>query len=185
MKIDRQLLRVGPGVPVFGPVKDKNNRPRTIPLPDFVVEGLSAHISSYNLGAEGLIFSGRTCGAIPRSTFSDTWRAAAEPLGIAKGDGFHLLRHFYASLVIERGLSVKSIQECPGHRSATITLDVYGRLWPHTEDLTRTAVDEAFGTLRAHSAHASGRFVPKLQLKSVVTVSRPVGGILFSPCGPW
>jgi integrase len=154
VKIDRQLLRVGGGAPVFGPVKDKNNRPRTIPLPDFVVEELSAHVSKYNLGAEGLIFSGPNGGPLPRSTFSDMWRAAAEPLGIAKGDGFHLLRHFYASLLIESGQSVKSIQERLGHQSAVITLDVYGHLWPEGEDLTRTAVDDAFAKLRAHSAHA-------------------------------
>jgi integrase len=139
---------------VFGPVKDKNNRPRTIPLPAFVVEELSAHVSKYNLGVEGLIFSGPNGGPLPRSTFSDMWRAAAEPLGIAKGDGFHLLRHFYASLLIESGQSVKSIQERLGHRSAVITLDVYGHLWPEGEDLTRTAVDDAFAKLRAHSAHA-------------------------------
>jgi integrase len=71
VKIDRRLLRVGAGAPVFGPVKDKSNRPRSIPLPDFVVEGLSAHVSRYNLGTEGLIFSGPNGGPIPRSTFSD------------------------------------------------------------------------------------------------------------------
>jgi integrase len=49
---------------------------------------------------------------------------------------------------------MKSVQERLGHRSAVITLDVYGHLWPSGEDLTRTAVDDAFGKLRAHSAHA-------------------------------
>ncbi len=154
VKIDRQLLRVGIGkTPVFGPVKDKSNRPRTIPLPDFVVDGLSTHIAKYGLGPEGLIFKGPNGGPLPRSTFSDTWRTAAEPLGIAKGEGFHLLRHFYASLLIESGQSVKSIQDRLGHRSAVITLDVYGHLWPEGEDLTRAAVDTAFGALRAQSAH--------------------------------
>ncbi|HEX3541227.1 MAG TPA: hypothetical protein VHT75_12395 [Acidimicrobiales bacterium] len=32
--IDRQMLRDGGGRPLFGPVKDRKNRPRTIPLPD-------------------------------------------------------------------------------------------------------------------------------------------------------
>jgi integrase len=164
VKIDRQLLRVGAGAPVFGPVKDKNNRPRTIPLPDFVVDGLSAHVSEFKLGPEGLIFSQANGRAIPRSTFSDVWRKAAGPLGIAKGDGFHLLRHFYASLLIESGQSVKSVRERLGHRSAVITLDVYGHLWPEGEDLTRTAVDVAFEKLRA--------------LTAWLTVSRPIGGTL-------
>jgi integrase len=49
---------------------------------------------------------------------------------------------------------VKSIQERLGHRSAVITLDVYGHLWPEGEDLTRTAVDDAFGKLCAHIARS-------------------------------
>ena len=84
---------------MFGRVKDKNNRARTIPLPDFVVEELSAHVYKYNLWAEGLIFSGPNGGPLPGSTFSDMWRSAVEPLGIAKRDGFHLLRHFYANVL--------------------------------------------------------------------------------------
>jgi integrase len=154
VKIDRQLLRVGAGkVPEFGPVKDKNNRARSIPIPDMVVDELLAHVAKYGLGKAGLLFSGPTGAPLPRSTFSDAWRAAAEPLGIAKGEGFHQLRHFYASLLKESGQSVKSIQERLGHQSAAITLDVYGHLWPEGEDLTRGAIEDAFENVRAHSAH--------------------------------
>lgn len=131
VRIDRQLLRLRCGtVPVFGPLKDKSNRPRTIPLPDFVVEELSAHVARFGLGPDGLLFTRPNGGPLPRTTFSDTWRAAGEPLGIAKGEGFHLLRHFYASLLINSGQSVKTIQERLGHQSAVITLDVCGHLWP-------------------------------------------------------
>ena len=154
VKIDRQLLRIGPGtVPVFGPLKDKNNRPRTIPLPDFVVEELSAHVARFDLGPKGLLFTGPKGGPMRRTTFSDTWRVVAEPLGIPKGDGFHQLRHFYASLLIHSGQSVKTIQEYLGHQSAVLTLDTYGHLWPEGEDLARGAVDDAFGSLRARIAH--------------------------------
>jgi hypothetical protein len=155
VKIDPQLLRVG--APVFGPVKGKNNRPRIILLPDFVVEEMSAHVSRYNLGADGLQFSGTNSGPLPRSTFSGMWRAAAEPLGIANGDGFHLLRRLKASLLIESGQFVKSVQEGLGDRSAVITLDVYGHPWPEGENLTRPAVDNAFAKLRGHGAHAQAR----------------------------
>ena len=54
---------------------------------------------------------------------------------------FHDLRHFYASLLISRGASVKVIQARLGHKSAVETLDTYGHLWPDDEDLTRQAVD--------------------------------------------
>jgi len=72
------------------------------------------------------------------------WREAAGPLGIANGDGFHQLRHFYVSPLIRAGESVKTVQVRLGHTSAQMTLDVYAGLWPD-EDKTRTAVDNVLG----------------------------------------
>jgi integrase len=161
VRIDRQLLRVGQeDKPLFGPLKDKSNRPRTIPLPDVVVDELSAHVARFGLGPEGLIFTGPRGGPIRRTTFSDTWRSVAEPLGIPSGEGFHQLRHFYASLLIHSGQSVKTIQEYLGHQSAVLTLDTYGHLWPEGEELTRDAVDDAFSPLRARIAHKSSTAAP-------------------------
>lgn len=70
---------------------------------------------------------------------------AAGPLGIAKGEGFHQLRHSYASLLIRAGESVKTVQIRLGHTSAQMTLDVYAGLGPEDEDRTRTAVDDVLG----------------------------------------
>lgn len=73
--------------------------------------------------------------------------------------GFHELRHYYASLLIDKGASVKTVQKRLGHKSAVETLDTYGHLWPDSEDQTRRAVDEALGSLAASSrpAEAAGR----------------------------
>jgi integrase len=140
--IDRQLVRDGGIVPVFGPVKDRKNRPRTIPLPDTVLAGLVEHVRVYGLGPDGLLFTNTKGLPIRRTTFSEMWQAAARPLGcIPSGDGFHQLRHFYASLLIHHGESVKVVQDRLGHSSATMTLDTYGHLWPDGEDRTRQAVD--------------------------------------------
>lgn len=144
VRVDRQLLRVTGDVPSLGPVKDKKNRPRTIPLPQTVVHALSAHVAAYGLGPQGLLYTSPRGGPVRRQTFSDMWRAAAGPLGIPKGDGYHQLRHFYASVLIRAGESVKVVQERLGHTSATLTLDVYGHLWPEDEDRTRDAVDAVF-----------------------------------------
>jgi hypothetical protein len=57
---------------------------------------------------------------------------------------FHDLRHYYASLLIHAGESVKTVQARLGHASAIETLDTYGHLWPDSEDRTRQAVDDAF-----------------------------------------
>ena len=143
--IDRQLTRVAGGAPDFGPVKDKKNRPRTIPLPDVVVDALAVHCARWEPEPGGLVFTNSSGGPIARSTFSDVWRKVADPLGIPSGEGFHTLRHFYASLLIHHGESVKVVQERLGHSSAQMTLDTYSHLWPESDDSTRVAVDAVLG----------------------------------------
>jgi len=160
--IDRQLTRVVGAEPVFGPVKDKKNRPRTIPLPDVVVNVLAEHCARWKPEPCGLVFTNERGGPIARSTFSDVWRRAADPLGIPSGDGFHILRHFYASLLIHHGESVKVVQERLGHSSAQMTLDVYSHLWPDSEDETRTAVDSVLlEPFVSASCHMDGQLANK------------------------
>ena len=65
--------------------------------------------------------------------------------GFPDGTGIHDLRHFYASLLIRHGESVKVVQDRLGHASAMETLDTYGHLWPDSEDRTRAAVDAVLG----------------------------------------
>lgn len=57
----------------------------------------------------------------------------------------HSLRHFYASLLIRHGESVKVVQSRLGHATAAETLDTYSHLWPDSEDQTRAAVDLVLG----------------------------------------
>lgn len=79
---------------------------------------------------------------LSRTWFSRAvWRPAVKKAELPDGLPFHDLRHFYASLLISRGASVKVIQARLGHKSAVETLDTYGHLWPDDEDLTRQAVD--------------------------------------------
>jgi integrase len=60
--------------------------------------------------------------------------------GRAKYTGLHALRHFYASWCINRvedggcGLPAKLVQERLGHSKISMTLDVYGHLFPHGDD---------------------------------------------------
>lgn len=61
------------------------------------------------------------------------------------GVRLHDLRHYYASLLIRHGESVKVVQARLGHASAKETLDTYSHLWPDSEDRTRAAVDDVLG----------------------------------------
>lgn len=80
----------------------------------------------------------------------DTGKRDAEgrPVLAAKYTGLHALRHFYASWLINRpqdgglGLPLKVVQERMGHSSITMTADVYGHLFPRTDDADELAAAE-------------------------------------------
>ncbi len=72
------------------------------------------------------------------------WRRAQESAGLDR-TVFHSLRHYYASLLIRHGESVKVVQERLGHASASETLDTYSHLWPDSDDRTREAIDGVLG----------------------------------------
>ena len=77
-------------------------------------------------------------------------RAARRRAGLPESITFHDLRHFFASALIHAGCSVKQVQAALGHKSAKVTLDVYGHLWPGEEDRVRNAIGRLFrpGELR-------------------------------------
>jgi integrase len=122
-------------------------------VPKVVIDALSGHVGRDGLGPDDLLFRGPRGGPVRRTTFSDAWIAVAAPLGIPLGDGFHQLRHFYASVLIRAGESVKVVQKRLGHTSAQMTLDVYGHLWPEDDDQTRDAVDAILGDRVSRMCH--------------------------------
>jgi integrase len=65
---------------------------------------------------------------------------------------FHDLRHYFASLLIGHGESVKTLQARLGHKNAVETLNVYSHLWPDSEDRTREAVDAVLGRAATEAA---------------------------------
>jgi integrase len=61
----------------------------------------------------------------------------------------HKLRHTAASLAIAAGADVKVVQLMLGHKSAAMTLDVYGHLWPDRLDEVADALDVGRATALA------------------------------------
>lgn len=54
-----------------------------------------------------------------------------------KGNGMHALRHFYASVLIDAGESVRAVADFLGHADPGFTLRVYAHLLPASEDRAR------------------------------------------------
>ncbi len=71
VKVDRQVVRDGGAEPVFGAVKDRRNRPRTVPLPIVVVNALAEHVKVFGLGPSGLVFTNTKGEAVRWATFSE------------------------------------------------------------------------------------------------------------------
>jgi len=151
LRVDRQLVSPQKGFPTFGPPKTAASV-RTIPLPQIVVASLAAHLQRYP--TNDLVFTAEGGQPIRRPVFSRVWRPACNRAGLPKDRTFHDLRHFYASLLIRHGESIKTVQARLGHASAAETLDTYSHLWPDSDDRTRTAVDAAFSL--ADSSRTAG-----------------------------
>ncbi len=148
VRVDRQLVCTTGQAPTLGPAKTESSV-RTIPAPTSVLEALTAHLQAHGEGPLRLIFSTSHGTAVRRSLAAATWRDGAEKARAPATSGWHELRHFYASLLIAAGESVKVVQSRLGHKSAMETLDTYGHLWPDSEDATRAAVDAVLGSLHA------------------------------------
>lgn len=146
--VDRQLVTKLKGETDFAPPKTSASN-RTIPLPRVVIAALNDHIARYRIGETDLLFTLDGKG-ITRQRFGHLWRPAAAAAGLtsATGTGMHALRHYYASLLIRYGESVKTVQGRLGHKSATETLDTYGHMWADSDDRTRDAVDSTLGAPR-------------------------------------
>jgi integrase len=152
LTVDRQLVGVRGHAPTFGPPKTAASM-RTVPLPDIVLEALAEHVRHFPPGPYGVVFTGSDGQLLRRSAFGNLWRRVNTEAGV-EGRTFHSLRHYYASLLIRHGESVKAVQARLGHASAAETLDTYSHLWPDSDDKTREAVDAYLGGPNARAATA-------------------------------
>ena len=57
---------------------------------------------------------------------------------------FHDLRHSHAAMLIEQGAHPKLLQTRMGHSSITVTLDVYGHLFPSVEEALAQTLDALY-----------------------------------------
>jgi integrase len=152
LTVDRQLVGISGRIPYFGPPKTPASV-RVIPLPTVVADGLAAHLAAF--ATDGLIFTNEAGDMIRRSNFGTMWRRVTKSVGL-DGLHFHDLRHYYASLLIRHGESVKTVQARLGHANAAETLDTYSHLWPDSDDRTREAVDLVLADLLADSPRTRG-----------------------------
>jgi integrase len=119
----------------------KTHQSRSVPIPRFVVDDLAAHVAGR--ASDEFVFSAPRGGVLRARNFR---RAGFEPAVAAAGLAPltpHALRHTAASLAIAAGANVKVVQTMLGHKSATMTLDLYGHLFADQLDEVADAMDAA------------------------------------------
>lgn len=135
---------------VLGPVK--NHTSRTVPLTAFVAHRLKVYIATAGRGRDDLIFPSLhdPQAWLPLEQFRWIFDKAAAAIG---QDGLtpHELRHTAASLAIQSGANVKVVQKMLGHKTATMTLDLYGHLFEDDLDGVASALDAALITVQNQS----------------------------------
>jgi len=60
----------------------------------------------------------------------------------------HSPRHHHASNLIAAGVDVLTVSRRLGHANATITLNVYGHLYPNADDKANEAIEAMFARTR-------------------------------------
>lgn len=127
----------------------KTHQSRSVPIPRFLVDDLAAHVAGKQ--RDEFVFSAPRGGVLRIRNFRRSgFEPAAAAVGLA-GLTPHALRHTAASLAIAAGANVKVVQTMLGHKSATMTLDLYGHLLADQLDEVADAMDAARTSVQDHA----------------------------------
>ncbi|MFE3255191.1 tyrosine-type recombinase/integrase [Nocardia sp. NPDC059091] len=116
----------------------KNHIRRTVPVPEFLAKELGAVFDNRDPGA--LAFESRKGEYLPLGEFRWAFDQATQAVGVT-GMVPQGLCHTAASLAISAGANIKVVQRMLGHKTATLTLDLYGHLFADDLDAVATAMN--------------------------------------------
>lgn len=150
----------------------KNDKTRTVPLPEWVARTLRDHMERnppepYTLPWERpggspctvrLLFRWSYGGHLKARNYSEVvWKPALAEVGVipepttdkrgrkryktTRREGLHQLRHYYASIQLDAGVSVVALASYLGH-DPKVTLSIYGHMLPSSDGRARKAIDD-------------------------------------------
>jgi site-specific recombinase XerD len=123
----------------------KGGADRFVPMPPRLQQILDAHLEREAIVSGPLFLSrlipGRTVSA---DNVGRALRLAALAAGVSKPVTPHSLRHAYATHLLERGVSLRLIQQFLGHRHIETTT-----IYTHLTDSSMGRVQEALGLMTA------------------------------------
>ena len=153
--VRRQVKLYSDGTQAFA--LPKGAKTRTVPLPGSVRDHLASHLAAWptvtvSIGGDQvpLVVSTRERTALARTYFNRyLWKPALDVADIEsrRENGMHALRHFFASVLLDSGESIKAVSDYLGHADPGFTLRTYTHLMPASSERTKTAIDAAFTTV--------------------------------------
>lgn len=148
-----EALTVVKGRTEVGPTK--NSLRRTVGIPRSVCDDLARYLSGRaasagrTLDPTEFLFTAPMGGPLRRDLlFKRFIRPAITKAGLPSGLRLHDLRHTCAALLISLGAHPKAIQERLGHSSITVTIDVYGHLFPSIDQALTQRLDDMLRATR-------------------------------------
>jgi integrase len=156
LRIERSLKTTKEeGLRVKSP-KTKHGR-RAIGISASAIEALRAHWKTQGearLGSglgranpDDPIFAMVDGSPLKPNTLSRDWLRSTGAVG--RPINLHSLRHHHASNLIAAGVDILTVSRRLGHASPTITLGVYGHLYPAADDKAAVAIEAMFARVRS------------------------------------
>lgn len=94
----------------------KGKKDRYVPLSPVLLDILRAYIKQYKPPPKEYLFESEQTGApYPTRTVQKIFQLAKEKAGIKKEAGIHVLRHSFATHLLEKGTDIKYIKDLLGH----------------------------------------------------------------------
>lgn len=121
LSVERTVQRInknGTSQVVIGTPKSRSSV-RTVPIPKFLMTLLEKY-----KGYDNLYIITNSAKPMEPRTMQNRFKSILKSCGV-RNVNFHLLRHTYATVCIEKGFDPKALSEILGHADAAITLNRY------------------------------------------------------------
>lgn len=118
---------------------------RTIPMTQALADVITHHVETYGIGDDGSLWQTNRRKPPGHQHYGQhLFRAAVKAAGLPKETTSHDLRHHFASVMLERGLTMPEVADLLGHSDASLVARTYGHATKNMADRTRAAMEAAW-----------------------------------------